>query len=154
MPDFRQILCAVEPAAESVTLVRSAAQIAHELGAELRLVHAIPVIDAAADINLYALSGPDAMFAYARDEIRRIQAEAGTNFEAIVEPGDVSLVVHRAATKHKAGLVITGRGCLQETLGRLRTHEYAIIRDAPCPVLSLYTGPAVERVRDEEFAGS
>ena len=29
-----------------------------------------------------------------------------------------------------------GHGKVHETLGRLRTNAYTIIRDAPCPVLS------------------
>jgi nucleotide-binding universal stress UspA family protein len=34
-------------------------------------------------------------------------------------------------------LIVIGRGVLHETLGRLRTHAYGIIRHAPCPVLSV-----------------
>ena len=33
-------------------------------------------------------------------------------------------------------LVVIGRGVVRQTLGRLRTSAYAIIREAPCPVLS------------------
>jgi hypothetical protein len=45
--------------------------------------------------------------------------------------------VRGAAEHHEADLVIIGRGKLLSTFGRLRTHAYAIIRDSPCPVLSL-----------------
>jgi len=34
-------------------------------------------------------------------------------------------------------LIVIGRGVLQGTLGRLRTHAYGIIRNAPCPVISV-----------------
>ena len=34
-------------------------------------------------------------------------------------------------------LILIGRGMLHETMGRLRTHAYGIIRHAPCPVLSV-----------------
>jgi len=33
--------------------------------------------------------------------------------------------------------VLIGRGELPHFGGRLRTHVYGIIRDAPCPVLSI-----------------
>jgi hypothetical protein len=45
--------------------------------------------------------------------------------------------VAAAAREDQAGLVLTGRGTLAHFAGRLRTHVYAIIRDAPCPVLSI-----------------
>jgi nucleotide-binding universal stress UspA family protein len=51
--------------------------------------------------------------------------------------GDVAEAVRTEAQRHKADLVIIGRGMLDQSLGRLRTHSYAIIRQAPCPVLSV-----------------
>ncbi len=51
--------------------------------------------------------------------------------------GDVAEAVRAEAQRHKTDLVIIGRGMLDQSLGRLRTHSYAIIRQAPCPVLSV-----------------
>jgi hypothetical protein len=39
--------------------------------------------------------------------------------------------------RHGADLVVIGRGVLNGTLGRLRTHAYGIIRQSPSPVLSV-----------------
>ncbi len=61
----------------------------------------------------------------------------GVRAPLCVAPGDVSDVVREVATSHKADLVIIGRGMLDETLGRLRTNAYGIIRSSPCPVLSV-----------------
>ena len=36
-----------------------------------------------------------------------------------------------------ADLVVIGRGHTHAPLSRLRTNAYAIVREAPCPVLSL-----------------
>ena len=38
---------------------------------------------------------------------------------------------------HNADLVVIGRGIMQHVLGSLRTHVYSIIREAPCPVISV-----------------
>jgi nucleotide-binding universal stress UspA family protein len=38
---------------------------------------------------------------------------------------------------HSADLVVMGRGRATRTLGRLRSNVYSIIRDAPCPVISV-----------------
>jgi len=46
-------------------------------------------------------------------------------------------VVREEALQYKTDLIVIGRGALQGTLGRLRTHSYGIIRNAPCPVLSV-----------------
>jgi nucleotide-binding universal stress UspA family protein len=54
-----------------------------------------------------------------------------------VAVGDVAGSVREEARRHATDLVVIGRGLLQETLGRLRTHAYGIIRQAPCPVISV-----------------
>jgi nucleotide-binding universal stress UspA family protein len=54
-----------------------------------------------------------------------------------VEGGHVPQMVREAALETHAGLVVTGPGKAHETFGQLRSNTYAIIRDSPCPVLSL-----------------
>ena len=51
--------------------------------------------------------------------------------------GEVSHVVRDSALGHSADLVVIGRGRATRTLGRLRSNVYSIIRDAPCPVISV-----------------
>jgi nucleotide-binding universal stress UspA family protein len=51
--------------------------------------------------------------------------------------GEVADVVRAEAEGHDSELILIGRGILHETMGRLRTHSYGIIRHAPCPVLSV-----------------
>jgi nucleotide-binding universal stress UspA family protein len=41
------------------------------------------------------------------------------------------------AEARRADLVLIGRGALPHFAGRLRSHAYAIVRDMPCPVLSV-----------------
>lgn len=78
-----------------------------------------------------------ALLESARTEIRKLQHEAGTDVEVCLEGGGVSTVVRSAALHHDADLVVIGRGKLHETLGRLRSNSYAIIRESPCPVISV-----------------
>jgi nucleotide-binding universal stress UspA family protein len=51
--------------------------------------------------------------------------------------GPISQVVREAALADGADLVIIGSGKVHKTLGLLRSNAYAIIRDSPCPVLSM-----------------
>jgi len=72
-----------------------------------------------------------------RREIDAMQKDAGTDFRVCVEAGDAAKVIAAAAEKDHADLVLIGRGALPHFAGRLRTHVYSIVRDAPCPVLSI-----------------
>jgi nucleotide-binding universal stress UspA family protein len=66
-----------------------------------------------------------------------MQKEAGTNFEVLIEAGNIPETVRRVAENQRADLVLIGRGALPHFAGRLRSHAYAIVRDMPCPVLSV-----------------
>jgi nucleotide-binding universal stress UspA family protein len=73
----------------------------------------------------------------AREKLAKLQSEAGTNLETVLEGGDVSAAVRKAADENRADLVIIGRGVMQEAFGRMRTNVYSIIRESPCPVISI-----------------
>jgi hypothetical protein len=55
----------------------------------------------------------------------------------IVEPGEPHSVVAATASRLGARLVIIGRGVSHDLIGRLRAHAFEIIRQSPCPVVSL-----------------
>jgi nucleotide-binding universal stress UspA family protein len=42
-----------------------------------------------------------------------------------------------SAEEHRSDLLVIGRSSHSGLAGRLRTHSYAIIREAPCPVISV-----------------
>jgi len=73
----------------------------------------------------------------AREKLAKLQSEAGTNLETVLEGGDVSAAVRKAADENRADLVIIGRGVMQEAFGRMRTNVYSIIRESPCSVISI-----------------
>ena len=72
----------------------------------------------------------------ARGRLAEMQTAADAEGVLCVGAGDIARFVSHAAQSHNAGLVIIGRGG-DGMLGRLRTHDYAIIRQCECPVLSL-----------------
>ncbi len=132
----RSILGAIDLSHASVELLRRYKHLSAELGATLRLVHAVP------GTGTETHRGMDAEFSLflqkaERDEIARLQAEAETNFEVFIEEGSIPQVVHCVALKTRADLVVIGRGRIQESFGQLRSNAYAIVRDSPCPVLTL-----------------
>jgi nucleotide-binding universal stress UspA family protein len=134
--ELKTILCAIELAPESVSLLKYAKEIAFKAGATVHIVHAVPAAEVRPEINI---EQPLEAFLhdFARDEIAKLQIEAGTNFDSFVELGSVSQVVCKAAGKFDADLVVIGRGVVNRFAGDLRTEAYGIMRESPCPVLSV-----------------
>jgi len=132
----RTILCAVEAAPKSVELIKWAAEFSKTMGAELRLSHVVPGIESWPGSQMNQEFERD-MKLEAKAQIEKLKESAGVDAAVHVVSGHVADAVREEALNHNADLVIIGRGVLQETLGRLRSNAYAIIRNAPCPVLSV-----------------
>jgi nucleotide-binding universal stress UspA family protein len=133
---MKKILCAVDATPASVELMRSAARVAKLFGATLRLVHAVPGIEAWPERQMDQ-EFEEQIRENARRSIQDLERAACIDVPLCVAAGTVPDVVREEALQHGSDLVIIGRGALQATLGRLRTHSYGIIRHAPCPVLSV-----------------
>ena len=130
------ILCAIDSTPRSLPLLKWAAEYSKGLNAELRLIHVVPGMDSfpASQMNQeFELE----MKKEARDQITKLQRSEGAEAHLEVASGNIAELVREEAQRHGAGLVLVGRGVLHETLGRLRSNAYSIIRHAPCPVLSI-----------------
>jgi nucleotide-binding universal stress UspA family protein len=134
--ELKTILCAIELTPESASLLKYAKQIGLEAGAAVHIVHAVPTTEVRPEKYF---DMPLGLFLkdFARDEIAKLQKEAGTDFDTFIELGSVSHVVHEAAEKFNGDLIIIGRGVMNRFAGDLRTEAYGIMREAPCPVISV-----------------
>ncbi|HXE65212.1 MAG TPA: universal stress protein [Bryobacteraceae bacterium] len=134
--DWRTIVCAIDTEAEAVRLIEYAAHLVKDVNAKLYLAHAVPSPEAGASRYM---GGELTEFLKdtARQTIARIESELGTSFNVCLEAGGVSEVVARAARAHESDLVLIGRGLLPAFAGRFRSHVYSLVRDMPCPVLSV-----------------
>ena len=130
----RRILCAVDTNATDVEVIRWAARFCKEQCAEVQLVHAIQGGEPD-QFDSVAFNGFLARFA--QEELAKMQAEAGTAWRVHVPIGNPAKVIHRVAVDQEADLVVIGRGVLKKALGRLRSNAYSIIRESPCPVISI-----------------
>jgi len=131
---FQQVVCALDLSERSVDVLLWASSFAAATGAALTIAHAIPAMETRPekylDQEFVAALRKDA-----QKEIAKLQARVGTDARVFLRGGDPSRVVHDVATEVNADYVVVGRGHLGD--GRLRTHAYAIIRHAPCPVISV-----------------
>ena len=134
--ELKTILCAIELVPESAALLKYAKEIGLEAGAAVHIVHAVPTAEIRPEMY-YDQPLEVFLLDFAREEIAKLQAEAGTNFDTHVAVGNVSNVVHEAAEKFNADMVIIGRGMVNRFAGDLRTEAYGIMRESPCPVMSV-----------------
>jgi nucleotide-binding universal stress UspA family protein len=132
---LRRILCAVDLGPQSEKALAWAAWLRQEFDACLTLMHVTaPVTDISA-------TGQQA---WCRDVRGAVQAEladllqtTGRDANMLVEAGEPSQVICATAEALQADVLVIGRGSAAGVFGRLRTNAYAIIRQSPCPVVSV-----------------
>jgi nucleotide-binding universal stress UspA family protein len=120
---FRNILCAVDLGSQSAKALTWAAALARDFGARLTLMNALPC-------------GPDVRLA-ASEELRLLQTKTGAAADLLVETGEPAKAICDAAERLHSDVLVIGRGSAAGVYGRLRTNSYAIIRQSPCPVVSV-----------------
>jgi nucleotide-binding universal stress UspA family protein len=133
----RGILCSVDLSACSRNVLQWAAWLAKQYRANLGIVHATAAIDTSvASLNIEEEFNRQ-VSAQAKTRIDALQAEAGTTAQVFVNPGKPEAVVADAAGEFNADLVVIGRHSGEGITGNLFQNAYAILREAPCPVISV-----------------
>jgi nucleotide-binding universal stress UspA family protein len=132
---FGHILCALDLGVQSCQTLEWAAFMREQFGSKLTVLHVTTGIE-------HPKEAPDPgwqtdMVKAAREELTRLQKERDTEADLLIEPGDPAKVVCQVAKEKNADLVVIGRGSAAGVFGRLRTNAYAIIRQSPCPVVSV-----------------
>lgn len=130
---FRDILCAIDLGPQSCKALKWATAMQKEFNSRLTVVHAISVSPAAGQEDAHTRE----MELAVRDDLARLGKSCDAQAELVVEAGDPPKLVCEMADKLRAGLLVIGRGSAAGVFGRLRTNAYAIIRQSPCPVVSV-----------------
>jgi nucleotide-binding universal stress UspA family protein len=134
---IRNVVCAIDKGPESPQVIKWAADFGAEFGARLTIVHAIPPIAPAA----HGYFDPDwwkTLATQAREDVSGIKLAAGVHGGSIlIEEGQPAEAVTRAAKELDADLLVIGRNSVYGLLGRLLENAYSIIRESPCPVVSV-----------------
>src|SRR5215472_4156489 len=134
---IRNVICAVDNSSGSPEVLKWAADFAAEFDARLSIVRAIPPINAPSG-GYFGTDWWKILAAQARDDVARIRMEAGVRIANIViEEGQPAEAIGRVAKQLYADLLVIGRNPVHSVLGRLLENAYAIIRESPCPVVSV-----------------
>ena len=128
------VLCAVDLGPQSVRALAWAAEFTRRIGAKLSLMHALPVAQPSE-------MAEEACWKPLREEaeagMRKLVAEVSAEADLVLAGGDPPKVVCETAASRRANVLVIGRGSAAGVFGRLRANAYAIIRQSPCPVVSV-----------------
>lgn len=134
---FRNIVVALDlSATQSTRTLAWARCMALRSNARLVVAHAYPSMEGRGG-EYFDPNWRDLVRDRATEEINKMQQNVGTNADLCIEGGDVPHVVCSVATREKADLLVIGRGAATGVFGRLHANAYAIIRQSPCPVVSV-----------------
>jgi nucleotide-binding universal stress UspA family protein len=134
--EHREWVCAIGLHADSERVLRYAAQVAKAVHANLTLIHAIAPSEPGADLQFDLEERvQSAERRSARSRIEELQKTVGSHARVSIAVGPVKHALIEAARRLRADVLMIGRG--QQAGARLRDLTYAVVRDAPCPVLSI-----------------
>lgn len=133
-PKPRRVLCALDMKPDSRKTLETAIGIARDAEASIELVH-VPSETAS----------PEAAHTFLQELLAQVahadMIDAGGLSHLADEPegerGSVAEAVRHLALRKRADLVVIGRGAIRSGLGRLYANSYDIIRESPCPVVSV-----------------
>ena len=133
----RKIACAVDLGRENSEMLTWASRLSWEFGASVTLIHVVSSLDNREQTYYLSPEWRSHIIGAAKAELAKLQESAGFEGGMCVEIGAVADAVAAAAKNIEADLLIIGRTHRDSLTGRLPNNAYAIIRESPCPVLSI-----------------
>jgi len=134
---FSNILCAIDLGPQSQEILAWASQLATDFHAKLGIVHSITSLDPGLPF-VSTLQFRMELETVARQDVEKLQITVGAESATVhVAGGEPAKAVSTLAESIRADLLVIGRGPQDGSTGRLPTNAYAIIRQSPCPVISV-----------------
>ena len=136
--EHRELVCGIGLSPDSERVIRYASETAKAVRGNLTLVHVIP---ASAPDPPLQLDLEEHLESAKRDgasrRIAELQGAAGSHAPVRILVGAIKEMLTEEARRLRADVLVMGRGSQSGAIGRLRDLTYALVRDAPCPVLSV-----------------
>ncbi len=136
--ELSEVLCVVNLGSGDGDAIGWAQELASAFEARLSIAYAMPSMTMRPE-TYYLESDMGRLLA--KDVRERIEKELSASgimdANIYVQPGSAANVVRAIAEDHHANLVVIGRGSGNGNRSRLQTDSYAVIRESPCPVISI-----------------
>ncbi|MGA9626220.1 MAG: universal stress protein [Bryobacteraceae bacterium] len=133
----RRIACAVDLGRQSSSILGWASRLCWEFGATLSVIHVVASLDPLLEDYYPSPEWRGYVLEHAKADLGRLLEAGGVNGETYIEVGSIPGGVADVAKQVRADLLVIGRNTHNSIAGRLPTNAYAIIRESPCPVLSV-----------------
>jgi nucleotide-binding universal stress UspA family protein len=115
-----------------------AAQFAAAYKAKLSVIHVIQAVDFhGAHADFFTPDLRKMLVENATEDVQELMDKLSATGNVVVEMGLPERAIPAFAKDEKVDLLVIGRSADHSLLGRLRTHAYALIRESPCPVVSV-----------------
>lgn len=134
-PKPRLILAAIDLKPESEHTLESALQLARDAEARIEVVYVAREDEtnpAQAERRISEL-----VSRIEHEQPAAVEQLDEANADIVVDGGSIAGFIRRAALRKRSDLIVIGRGAIQGVWSRLRANSYAIVREAPCPVISV-----------------
>jgi nucleotide-binding universal stress UspA family protein len=131
-----KIVCAVDLGPQSSKALAWADQMAQEFHSQLTVVHATPLAESHSE-ETFDPEWRSTVENRIREKLNELTAGTHTGVSLLIESGNPAEIVAEVVQQFNADLVVIGRSEAAGMFGRLRTNAYAIIRQSPCPVVSV-----------------
>jgi nucleotide-binding universal stress UspA family protein len=132
---YKSVLCAVDDSEETPAVLKAAAAFASGYQARLSLVRIVEMPAETLEIDLSPYKKE--LMAGADFKLRELKGELGIDAPHAVIDARVPDGIRQEAARTNADLIITGRGHAQAAFHTIWSRLYPIIRQSPCPVLSI-----------------
>ena len=136
--EHREWLCAIDLSRYAENVLRTAKLFSEQARANLSLIHVVNE-ESQATSNTLGLekASPTKEMREAHERLMKITNEVGISAATRIARGPVKKALLEAAAEFDPDVLIIGRTSDEESAGRLRDLTYAVVRDAPFPVLSV-----------------
>lgn len=131
-----RIACAIDLGPHRGNVLMWASRLSWEFAAPLTVIHVADYDPRVGSGDQWPGRGEE-MFAEARAKLTQLLQADGVSGEVQIEVGSIPAAVVERTRRIQADLLVIGRSGHGGAMGRLPTNAYAIIRDAPCPVLGV-----------------
>ncbi len=132
-PIYRKLLCPVDLGPSSESVANWASQFAAALVARLFVLHVLRSLESGDQPG----SLDEWLSQAEREELGKVEQTAGKESQILFAGGDIPETVCRHAKELHADLIVIGRSPKADDVGTARTTSFTIIREAPCPVVSV-----------------
>lgn len=135
---YRVLACAVDLSPHSEVVLSWARDFSAAVGAKLHVVHAAPAIEGLpGEPEHWPANLTQTVTAERTAQVEELMARLGVKGESHVACDEVAAYAPAVAEEIGADLLVIGRSPDAGAIGRLRSHSMSLIRESPCPVVSI-----------------